>query len=127
MIAHNVTARERSNCVARKVQTLYIDDIDGSDAEGTVRFGLDGADYEIDLRAARSQALLNSLQKFIARGRKVGGARWGGSTLSGGGAGECCFQLVAASVTWRIGLSATVPACWNRVVRHGKGKLYRSI
>jgi hypothetical protein len=35
--------------VAHKVQTLLIDDIDGSAAEGTVRFALDGAEYEIDL------------------------------------------------------------------------------
>jgi hypothetical protein len=31
--------------VAQKVQTLFIDDIDGSAAEGTVRFGLDATDY----------------------------------------------------------------------------------
>ena len=30
--------------MAQKIQTLFIDDLDGSDAEGTVRFGLDGAD-----------------------------------------------------------------------------------
>ena len=35
--------------MAQKVQTLFIDDIDGSAAEGTVRFGLDGKEYEIDL------------------------------------------------------------------------------
>ena len=35
--------------VTQKVQTLFIDDIDGSAAEGTVRFALDGTDYEIDL------------------------------------------------------------------------------
>jgi hypothetical protein len=34
--------------VAQKVQTLFVDDIDGSAAEGTIRFGLDGTDYEID-------------------------------------------------------------------------------
>jgi hypothetical protein len=28
--------------VAQKVQTLFIDDLDGSAAEGTIRFGLDG-------------------------------------------------------------------------------------
>ncbi len=28
--------------MARKIQTLFIADIDGSAAEGTVRFGLDG-------------------------------------------------------------------------------------
>jgi hypothetical protein len=31
------------------VQTVFIDDLDGSAAEGTVGFGLDGTDYEIDL------------------------------------------------------------------------------
>jgi len=35
--------------MAQKVQTLFVDDLDGSAAEGTVRFGLDGTDYEIDL------------------------------------------------------------------------------
>ena len=29
--------------MAQKIQTLLIDDLDGSAAEGTVRFGLDGA------------------------------------------------------------------------------------
>ena len=28
--------------MAQKIQTLYIDDLDGGKAEGTVRFGLDG-------------------------------------------------------------------------------------
>ncbi len=37
--------------MAQKIQTLFIDDIDGSEAEGTVRFALDGAEYEIDLNA----------------------------------------------------------------------------
>ena len=41
--------------MAQKVQTLFIDDIDGSAAEGTVRFGLDGADYEIDLNTEHAQ------------------------------------------------------------------------
>jgi len=40
--------------MAQKVQTLFIDDIDGGDAEGTVRFGLDGTEYEIDLNGAHS-------------------------------------------------------------------------
>ena len=36
--------------MAQKIQTLFIDDLDGSEAAGTVRFGLDGTEYEIDLR-----------------------------------------------------------------------------
>ena len=37
--------------MAQKVHTVFIDDIDGSAAEGPVRFGLDGTEYEIDLNA----------------------------------------------------------------------------
>ena len=43
--------------VAQKIQTLFIDDLDGSAAEGTVRFGLDGTEYEIDLNARHAQEL----------------------------------------------------------------------
>ena len=35
--------------MAQQVQTLFVDDLDGSEAEGTARFGLDGTEYEIDL------------------------------------------------------------------------------
>jgi Lsr2 len=37
--------------VAQKIQTLFLDDLDGSAAGGTIRFGLDGTGYEIDLNA----------------------------------------------------------------------------
>jgi hypothetical protein len=47
--------------VAQKVQTLFIDDVDGSAAEGTVRFGLDGTEYEIDLNAEHAQQLRDAL------------------------------------------------------------------
>jgi len=40
--------------VAQKIQTLFIDDLDGTEAEGTVRFALDGTEYEIDLNAGVS-------------------------------------------------------------------------
>ena len=41
--------------MAQKIQTLFIDDLDGSEADGTVRFGLDGTDYEIDLNTEHAQ------------------------------------------------------------------------
>ena len=59
--------------MAQKVQTLYIDDIDGSEAAGTVRFGLDGTDYEIDLNAAHTDELHAALGTSIGHARKVGG------------------------------------------------------
>jgi Lsr2 len=62
--------------VAQKIQTLFIDDIDGTEAEGTVRFGLDGAEYEIDLNAKHADALRKALAKYIdAARRSTGTAR----------------------------------------------------
>ena len=60
--------------MAQKVQTLFIDDLDGSAAEGTVRFGLDGTDYEIDLNAEHTQALRDALARYISAGRRASGA-----------------------------------------------------
>lgn len=61
--------------MAQRIQTLFVDDIDGSEAEGTVRFGLDGAEYEIDLSVTHSEELHNALAPFAAHARKVGGTR----------------------------------------------------
>jgi hypothetical protein len=57
--------------MAQKIQTLFIDDLDGGEAEGTVRFGLDGTGYEIDLSVAHAKALREAVQQYIAAGRKV--------------------------------------------------------
>jgi hypothetical protein len=59
--------------MAQKIQTLLIDDLDGGEARGTVRFGLDGTDYEIDLSAAHAKALHKVLEKYVGAGRKVSG------------------------------------------------------
>jgi hypothetical protein len=59
--------------VAQKIQTLFIDDIDGSEAEGTVRFALDGAEYEIDLNTKHADALRKSLAKYIDAARRSAG------------------------------------------------------
>ncbi len=62
--------------MAQKVQTLFIDDLDGSAAESTVRFGLDGTDYEIDLNAEHAQALRDVLARYVSAARRGGaGAR----------------------------------------------------
>src|SRR5437660_2458231 len=67
--------------MAQKVQTLFVDDLDGSAAEGTVRFGLDGAEYEIDLNAEHAQALRDALARYISAARRAGsGARRPGRT-----------------------------------------------
>ena len=59
--------------MAQKIQTLFIDDLDGSQAEGTVRFGLDGTEYEIDLNAEHAQALRDALARYVRAARRAGG------------------------------------------------------
>ena len=59
--------------MAQKIQTLFIDDIDGGTAEGTVRFGLDGTEYEIDLNAKHTEELHKVLANYVAHGRKAAG------------------------------------------------------
>ena len=59
--------------MAQKIQILFIDDLDGGAAEGTVRFGLDGAAYEIDLNAAHAKELRDALARYVDAARRVGG------------------------------------------------------
>jgi Lsr2 len=60
--------------MAQKVQTLFIDDIDGGEAEGTIRFSLDGTEYEIDLSTTHNDALRKTLGTYIEHARKASGA-----------------------------------------------------
>jgi hypothetical protein len=62
--------------MAQRIQTLLIDDLDGGEAAGTVRFGLDGTEYEIDLSAAHGDELRKALEQYLAHARRtVGTAR----------------------------------------------------
>jgi hypothetical protein len=57
------------------MQVLYVDDIDGSEAEGTIRFGLSGTDYEIDLNKKHADQFAKAIDPYIAAARKVGSLR----------------------------------------------------
>ncbi|MCW2931657.1 MAG: Lsr2-like protein [Actinomycetia bacterium] len=69
--------------MAQKIQTLFIDDIDGGEAAGTVRFGLDGTEYEIDLSSKHDQELRAALGTYVAHARKLGGTARRAATRGG--------------------------------------------
>jgi hypothetical protein len=69
---HQISERN-GVAVAQKVQILLIDDFDGSEADGTVRFGLDGTEYEIDLNAEHARALRDALARYVDAARRIGG------------------------------------------------------
>jgi hypothetical protein len=59
--------------VAQKVQVLLTDDIDGTEADETIQFALDGISYEIDLSAANAETLREVLAPYVESGRRLGG------------------------------------------------------
>jgi Lsr2 len=69
------THTEEGTSVATKTITRIEDDLDGSDAAETVTFGLDGAEYAIDLSDKNAAKLRGALEGFISKARKTGGRR----------------------------------------------------
>ncbi len=63
--------------MAQKTVVTLTDDIDGKTADETIRFGLDGVDYEIDLRRANAEKLREALRPFQEAARKVTPSRRG--------------------------------------------------
>ena len=57
--------------MAQTVKIILEDDLDGGPAEETVRFGLDGAQYEIDLSEENAAKLRDAVRPFIAKARRA--------------------------------------------------------
>lgn len=57
--------------MAQKVQVLLVDDLDGSQADETVTFGLDGVSYEIDLSSGNADKLRGELTQYVEHARKA--------------------------------------------------------
>jgi Lsr2 len=72
--------------VARRTHIVLVDDIDGGTAEETVTFGLDGANYEIDLSAGNAAQLRDALAPYVSAARRSGG-RGGRKSARGRGTG----------------------------------------
>lgn len=64
--------------MAQKTQVLLIDDIDGSPAYETVRFALDGVEYEVDLTTEHAQALRECFADWVSHARRAGGRKSAG-------------------------------------------------
>ena len=62
--------------MAQRTEIVFTDDLDGGPADETVRFGIDGTQYEIDLSKAHAGELRSVLQPYVASARRVtaGGA-----------------------------------------------------
>ncbi|MCZ4498624.1 MAG: hypothetical protein JWQ74_1177 [Marmoricola sp.] len=60
--------------MAQKVNIVLVDDIDGTDADETVSFALDGREYEIDLTTGNAAKLREALALYVGHARRAGAA-----------------------------------------------------
>lgn len=58
--------------MARKVEVQLIDDLDGSKAEESIKFSIDGINYEIDLSKKNASKLRAGLEPFVNVAQKLG-------------------------------------------------------
>ena len=63
--------------MAQQTTVRFIDDLDGSDAVGTVTFSLENRAYEIDLSDENTDKLHEALAPFIEHARKASGRSGG--------------------------------------------------
>ena len=58
--------------MAQKITVALEDDLDGGPADETVRFGLGGTEYEIDLSKKNATAFRRKIAPFVEHARKAG-------------------------------------------------------
>jgi hypothetical protein len=78
-----MSAGGEEDFMARKTVTKLVDDLDGTEAHETVKFGLDGYLYEIDLSTKNANKLRSALAVFVEKGSRLPG-RVGAPVRRGG-------------------------------------------
>jgi len=59
--------------MAQQATVRFVDDIDGSEAVGTVSFSLNNRSYEIDLSDENTDKLHDALAPFVEHARQIAG------------------------------------------------------
>ena len=79
--------------MAKRIIQELVDDLDGTKAAETVRFGIDGLQYEIDLSTKNATKIREMLAPYVEKGTKVrpGAALVGGR--AGGGRGRAASAV----------------------------------
>jgi hypothetical protein len=57
--------------MAKRTIEVFHDDLDGSEGASTVKFGLDGKSYEIDLSEPHEKELRKALEKYVGAATQV--------------------------------------------------------
>lgn len=94
--------------MASRTIVLLEDDVDGSKADETIEFGIDGTTYAIDLSNSNATKLRGALDGYINKARKVSGkrstSRKASSAVDLKAVRACCLQ-------WHRALQPRTCAC----------------
>ena len=94
----------------RKTITTLIDDLDGTEAAETVRFTLDGTNYEIDLSDKNAATLRDALAPYTMRAKTAGRQRRTRTTLRSAGPSRSAeIRAWAASANMPVPARGRVP------------------
>jgi hypothetical protein len=107
--------------MAQQTTVRFIDDLDGSDASGTVDFSLDGRHYQVDLSEENATKLRDALAPFIDVARKAGGR---------GGRGRQRQTAVAEKSARSKRADTTAIRAWAREHGHkvsDRGRIAKSV
>ncbi|WP_165945323.1 Lsr2 family protein [Micromonospora sp. KC723] len=88
--------------MAKQIIHKLVDDLDGGDADETVKFALDGVQYEIDLSNSNAEKLRETLAPYVAAGTRVGrgGVVVGGRAARGRGGATADREQNRAIRAW---------------------------
>ncbi|MFE7872618.1 Lsr2 family protein, partial [Micromonospora humida] len=88
--------------MAKQIIHKLVDDLDGGDADETVKFALDGVQYEIDLSNSNADKLRDVFAPYVAAGTRVGrgGVVVGGRAARGRGGATADREQNKAIRSW---------------------------
>ncbi len=115
--------------MAQKINVSLVDDVDGSVAQETVTFSIDGVAHEIDLNAENADRLRATFAPYVAAARRVGGRRVRSAPAAGVGATAPAAQSTVAPEAPAPGAApaavfsaAPAPAATKKAVKQAGAK-----
>jgi hypothetical protein len=94
--------------MARQIIERLVDDIDGTPANNTITFSVDGSTYSIDLSGKHESALRSALSPFLAVARKARPETRAGSAPGARAAGD--KNRNAAMRAWALSEGVQLPS-----------------
>lgn len=76
--------------MAKRIVETLVDDLDGSEADRTIAFSINGEGYAIDLSSANAEKFEAALAPFVDAARRTSSGRAGGGSRrrAAGGSGD---------------------------------------